>query len=134
MCLNPNTAFDNTPAKYEPVYFKEMEFLRASPSCHLEDMNMRFMHRLDKLRELCNFPLVVNSAYRSRDYELSKKRSGTSWHCKGRAIDIRCDDSWKRYMIVRNAIKLGFNGIGIGKNYIHLDDRDVSPCIWHYYD
>lgn len=134
MCLSPNTAFDNIPAAYVPVYFNEFEFLRSSPKCHLSDMNMRFIYRLDKLREMCGFPFVVNSAYRSREYELAKKRSGTSWHCKGRAIDIQCSDNWRRYMIVANAIKLRFNGIGIGKNYIHLDDRDVGPCIWHYYD
>ena len=68
----------------------------ATPPCELEDMDSDFLRKLDKLRELCGFPLVVNCFYRSKEWDKSKGRSGDSFHCKGRAADIRCLSSDKR--------------------------------------
>lgn len=102
----------------------------ATPSCKLEDMDEQFLKQLDKLREYCGFPLIVNCFYRSVDHDKKNGRSGTSYHCKGRAADIRCLDSHKRAAIVRNAIILGLNGIGVYKNFIHVDNR-VVETLWY---
>ena len=77
---------------YTPKYFKEAEFKKAQPSCSMTQMDDWFLERLDKLRELCGIPLVINSAYRSKEYEREKGRDGTSAHCAGLAVDIRCYD------------------------------------------
>lgn len=115
-------------------WFSEAEFKRCKPSCSVSDCNEDALLRLDTLRDYCGFPIILNSAYRSPDYELSKGRKGTSSHCKGLAFDVRCNDSYQRALLVRFAIDVGFNRIGIGKNYIHLDcDSDkFNPCIWLY--
>lgn len=98
----------------------------------MEDMSPSFMNRLQTARDLAGVPFYVSSAFRSRSYEHKKGRSGLSMHVYGRAIDLRCSDSSTRYRIVEAAIKAGFNGIGIGKTFVHLDDRDDNKFIWLY--
>lgn len=115
---------------YTPAYFSRYEFQSASPSCELEDMDSQFLKLMDKLRDLCGFPLIVNCAYRSKKHDLSKGRSGNSYHCVGRAMDIRCLDNNKRAIIVQNAFRIGFKGIGIYKRFIHLDDRPTDT-LWY---
>ena len=112
-------------------HFSEEEFTRATPSCSLSDMNIGFMVRLVTARDLAGCPFIVNSAFRSKEYELRKKRSGNSMHCQGRAVDLSCKDSSTRYRIIKAALQAGFHGIGIGRTFIHLDDRDTLT-IWLY--
>ena len=116
-------------------YFKASEFRACTPSCHIDQMDERFMALLDCIREAAGIPLVLNSAYRSRDWEFSHGRSGNSAHTRGLAVDIRCNTSTNRYRIVAGAIVCGFKRIGIGKTYIHLDVDSSLPqaVIWHYY-
>ena len=115
-------------------YFSEEEFKNCIPSCSLNDMNKDFMMLLDELREKCGIPLVINSAYRSKEYDIAKGRSGNGAHTKGKAVDIRCNDSINRHKILKNAIKLGFNRIGISSSFIHLDVDDtlVQNVCWLY--
>lgn len=115
-------------------YFKEEEFLKASPPCHLSDMDWWFMLKLDKCRSLAGVPFVINSAYRSKEYELEKGRKGSSAHTLGLAVDIACTDSYKRFKILKAAIEVGFTRIGINARYIHLDDSwfHVDNVVWLY--
>lgn len=95
-------------------------------------MSPSFMNRLQTARDIAGLPFCINSAYRSVSYEKRKGRSGKSMHCLGRAVDVSCKDSVSRYRIVNSALQAGFHGIGIGKNFIHLDDRESSTLIWLY--
>lgn len=118
-------------------YFSESEFRKCTPACKMADMDASFLALLDKVREKAGIPLVLNSAYRSVAYEKSKGRAGTSAHCQGKAVDIRCNTSFNRLAIIRAAIELGIRRIGVGKTYVHLDsliDSGHAPGIWHYYD
>lgn len=114
-------------------YFEPEEFERCTPPCHMEECNDSALLMLDTLRDLCGFPIYLNSAYRTVSYEKKKGRTGTSSHCKGVAFDIRCVDTRDRYVLVRNALKVGFTRIGIGKTYIHVDcDYSKHDSIWLY--
>lgn len=112
--------------------FSPEEFERACPSCKLEDMRPSFMNRLQTARDIAGCPFVINSAYRSKSWELKKGRSGASMHCLGRAADIKCTSGALRYAIVEAAVQAGFRGIGIGNTFVHLDDRDENSVIWLY--
>lgn len=123
---NPDFDFDSKD-EYTPRYFTDAEMLRCSPPCHLSQMDPNVMRRLDTLREWCGFPIVINSAYRTVKWEHDHKRSGTSWHTKGLAVDIHCIDSRRRAEIIRNAFNVGFRGIGVAPTFIHLDLRPAVP-------
>lgn len=117
-------------------YFKEAEFKRCTPSCSLQNMDQAFMQTLDALRAQAGIPLVLNCAYRSRAWDLSKGRNGNSAHTRGKAADIRCNASDTRMKIVKAALALGIKRIGIGKNFVHVDTDTSLPqnVIWHYYE
>lgn len=116
-------------------YFKEIEFLRCTPSCHESDMDPAFLLTLDRVREKAGIPMILNSAYRSEDHERKMGRDGKSAHTKGKAADIRCTTGSARFAIIRAALACNVPRIGIGKNYIHLDTDETLPqgVIWHYY-
>lgn len=116
-------------------YFSAAEFKRCDPPCDISQMDAGFLATLDKIREAAGIPLVINCAYRSRQHDLAKGRSGNSAHTKGLAVDIRCNTSANRQKIVRAAIACGINRIGIGKTFVHIDADKSLPqnVMWDYY-
>lgn len=123
---------------YKPRYFSEKEFKRCIPSCSMSDMSIQLLIALDDLRSYVGMPIVLNSAYRSVEYEKKNGRSGTSSHCKGLAVDIHCTDSIQRMKILEytfcdsNVYHPAFR-VGISKNFIHLDIDTCKPyCVWTY--
>jgi len=115
-------------------YFKESEFRACTPSCHLHDMNQATMSKFDTAREIAGIPFVINSAYRSPEWDRSKGRSGTGAHTLGRAIDIRCNSDRNRFLVISALLKAGFTRIGIAKTYIHADDSPshTQQVVWLY--
>ena len=104
-------------------YFKNIE----------DNMNADFLNKLDEAREYAGIPFVINSAYRSPTHPLSIKNP-TSSHIKGLAVDIRCNTSRNRFIILDALIAVGFNRIGIADTFIHVD-LDLSKSdnvIWTY--
>ena len=85
-------------------------------------MDAVFLHVLDLIRENAGIPLVLNCAYRSKAHDIAKGRSGNSAHTKGLAVDIRCTTSANRLKIVKAALSVGITRIGIGKNFVHIDN------------
>ena len=116
-------------------YFKASEFKRCTPACSIDQMDEDFLALLDRIREAAGIPLVLNSAYRTKEYELKQGRSGSSAHTRGLAVDIRCNTSANRFKIVRAAIGWGVRRIGIGKGFVHIDNDASLPqgVMWDYY-
>lgn len=91
------------------------------------------MDRLETARAYSLYPFVLTSAFRSVAYEKEHKRSGKSSHCKGCAVDIFCNDSARRLVIIQSLLRAGFRRIGINSTYIHVDsDFDKPHCFWLY--
>ena len=107
------------------LYFKE-----------IDDGNMDedFLYSLDHARELAGIPFVITSAYRTPEKNKEVGGSENSSHLKGLAVDIRVRSSSERYTILNALICVGFNRIGIGENFIHVDQdpEKVSNVIWTY--
>ena len=117
-------------------YFVDKEFNRCSTSCSIEDMDQEFLDTLDKIREEAGIPLVINSAYRSPEYERSKGRSGTGAHTHGVAVDVRCKNGVNRLTIIEAAVKCGIKRMGIADTYIHIDQGErfgLPENVWTYY-
>lgn len=98
-------------------------------------MDGGFLDLLDKVREKAGIPLVLNCAYRSREWDIAKGRSGNSAHTRGKAVDIRCNSSATRFKIVKAAMECGIVRIGIGKSFVHLDNDSslTQNVIFDYY-
>lgn len=101
----------------------------------MEDMDERFMRYLDAARQIAEIPFVINSAYRTVQYEKSKGRDGSSSHTKGLAVDIKCESSRHRFVILDALMRVGFHRFGFGEDFLHVDgdnDKDRN-VIWDYY-
>lgn len=97
-------------------------------------MDKELMEMLQKLEKSYGIPLMITSGYRTE--EENKKCGGvkTSSHLTGNAVDIKVVNSRMRWMILSRAIEIGFNRIGIGKDFIHLDNdkSKIGKLIWNY--
>ena len=97
------------------------------------NMQREFMEKLDELRELCGFPFVITSGYRSVHHSAETKKSTKGGvHTLGIAADIAVANGQARREIVVSAIKLGFGGIGVAKGFVHVDSRNSTPVMWTY--
>jgi len=111
-------------------------FTREEFDCQVtgtNNMEQEFLEKLDQLRGACGFPFEVTSGYRhptKHPIEMKKAVPGT--HAQGIAADIKITNAAHRYSIVANALNLGFTGIGIDDNFIHVDTRGTAPVIWLY--
>ena len=113
-------------------YFKINEF--NCFCCGKNEMNKNFLERLDKAREYATTPFVVSSGYRCQSHNEAVDGSPNSSHMKGLAADIKVRDSGQRYKILMGLIGAGFNRIGIGENFIHVDydEAKSSNVFWVY--
>lgn len=73
--------------------------------------------------------IYITSAYRSPEYHALTGCVDFDSHIIGCAVDIQCDGELKKD-IERYAETIGFGGIGIGENFIHLDLNGKSK--WYY--
>ena len=115
-------------------YFKESEFQKCVPPCSLQNMQQSTMDMLDKAREIAGIPFVINSAYRTVEHEKRQGRDGTSSHTLGMAVDIRCNTSRNRFLIVKGLIFSGFDRIGYHPTFMHSDNsqRHDKEVLFNY--
>lgn len=117
-------------------HFSSKEFDSPDEPGSGKKMCPLFLKKLDTCRENANVPFVITSGYRSKNHNKKVggvlKSSHTETPCK--AVDISANNSTLRYKILSSLIKNGFNRIGIGSNFIHVDASDKPPNVaWHYY-
>lgn len=115
-------------------YFKPSEFEKCDPPCKIDDMDEAFLLKLDDARSICSYKFVLNSAYRSKEYEISKGRhfDGNGSHSKGVAVDISCLSSQCRLKMLLALLAVGFRRIGIYPTFLHVDSDISKPAsIWY---
>ena len=80
----------------------------------------------------------ILSGYRCQSHNSAPSVGGKegSMHLSGLAADISTEgwNGYQKYKMIARAMALGFTGIGVGKNLIHLDIRPGLPVLWTYYD
>ena len=111
-------------------YFKIEEF--DCQETGENNMNPAFLAILDKLRGNCEFPFVITSGYRSPKHSIEMVKDEPGTHAKGIAADISAIGGVRKRKVVEEALKLGFGGIGVGKDFIHVDIRSSTPVVWGY--
>ena len=113
-------------------YFSRKE--EWCPCCKQGGLLPDFRDKLNRAREIADIPFILNSAFRCESHNRDVGGSRTSSHMIGCAADIKCTDAWSRYKILDALIRVGFNRIGIGKTFIHVDDDTQKPAgvVWLY--
>ena len=114
----------------------ETHFTEAELSCRCGCGKMveeDLLVRLEALRRIVNRPLIITSGARCEEYNRKIGGKPKSWHLHGLAVDVACTNTWDRFALIHAAQQLGFNGIGIAENFIHLDLRPVDVGrVWLY--
>ena len=108
--------------------FSFQEFACKCGKCSYADgyqVNRNLVNRLQEIRDHIGEPLRVTSGLRCFEHNKNVGGSETSFHLVGRAADIVCTDSVRRYRIVKKALEVGLT-VGINKTFIHLDNRGHS--------
>ena len=116
-------------------FFKKSEF--NCPCCGQNQMNNDFLEQLDRARayaqhfdkDCCVF--VITSGYRCGWHNEQKGGHENSLHMKGRAADIAVKSDHHRFVIINALRWAGFTHIGIGKDFIHVDNSE-KQAIWIY--
>lgn len=87
-------------------------------------VDARAMDMLQALRTRLKKPLIVNSAYRSPEYNKQIKGASASQHPQGTAFDISMANH-NPSDFEQAAVAVGFRGIGHypGDNFMHIDAR-----------
>jgi len=94
-------------------------------------MRPDFVFLITELRIKWGRPMVINSAYRCAKHNAEVGGTNMSQHLKGNAVDVKISAP-DRFYFVKLAYSLGFTGIGIDKDFIHLDKRESAPSLWKY--
>jgi len=105
-------------------YFKNIE----------ENMDLKFLEKLDEARAYANIPFVINSAFRTPERNAKIGGKPNSSHLRGLAVDIKAKDSVTRFLVLDALLAVGFNRIGIADTFIHVDDdlTKSDSVIWTY--
>ena len=90
----------------------------------------------ERIREICGFPLLVNSGYRTFDYNVSIGGAAKSQHVEGRALDLVPSVPGKKALQkLREAAGQArseglIRGIGIYDGFVHVDTRPGKNASW----
>lgn len=112
--------------------FSRREF--ACPcGCGFDQIHIELVKRLQKIREK-HGPLVINSGCRCERHNGRIGGAPESSHLAGWAVDLRCLGSFSRFVLIRVLLKEGFQRIGVGGNFLHVDADPEKPqtVMWLY--
>ena len=120
------------PSKSIKTHFTDKE-MDCGCGCE-KTVSPTLLVHLEALRSQISSFLIITSGARCEAYNRQIGGASNSWHLKGLAVDIACEDSEFRAAIIRLAGQLDFFGIGIAKTFIHLDLRPPSEKRCFLYD
>lgn len=120
------------------VYIKDFteEEFSCGCGCGSNDMDDSLLIRLQSGRTLAGIPFIISSGYRCEEHN---KEVGGKWdssHLSGFAVDIAYPNSYDMLVILRAVLDIGFQRVGIGKDFIHVDNDPFKPgdIMWTYYE
>ncbi len=115
-------------------YFKLSEFDSPDEPGSGEMMEPAVIEALENARDLAGFPFVVTSGVRTIAHNRAVGGSPRSSHLLGLAVDLRVDNSERRYLMVEALLDAGFNRLGIAEDFIHcdMDENKKSNVLWTY--
>ncbi len=129
------------PSHWDSIrHFKPREFTCSCDGLcdHPDVISPEFVAKLDEIRERIGLPVTVTSGTRCERHNRKVGGKPHSAHLPkngvSHAADIKCSDSAYRFAFLSAALPL-FKRIGVGKEFIHVDDDPELPSevVWVYY-
>lgn len=88
-------------------------------------LNTEALDALQALRTHLGKPMIINSAYRSPEYNSFVGGASKSFHMKGVAFDVSLKNL-DRDELKEAAALFGFTGIGDYNSFVHIDTRGYN--------
>jgi zinc D-Ala-D-Ala carboxypeptidase len=110
-------------------YFSLDEFVCSETG--EQDMCPEFLKALSHLRQICDFPFVITSGFRSKNHSAEKSKKTPGTHTKGIAADIKVSGGAQRLALVKHASAMGMS-VGVAKTFVHVDIRKTPAMCWCY--
>jgi hypothetical protein len=104
---------------------------------HPPAISVALVSKLDRICDLIGKPLTIVSGTRCERHNRKMGGKSHSAHVPregvSHAADIRCPDAAFRFAFLAAALPM-FNRIGVGKDFIHVDDDPELPAnaVWLY--
>ena len=96
-----------------------------------QDMCPEFLKALSHLRQICDFPFIITSGFRSKNHSPEKSKKTPGNHTLGIAADVAVSGGLQRMAIVKHASAMGMS-VGIAKTFVHVDIRKTPAMCWCY--
>ena len=117
-------------------YFKPQEFrcrCDRGEKCDATQMDIETVMKLEGLRRELGEAMVITSADRCPYWNDKVGGSSTSYHLRGRAVDVQVKNGQHAGRILLLAVKHGFTGIGVSAGgFLHLDTREFPLTVFGY--
>ncbi len=121
---------------FNPKTDKKLACTCGSPKCDKRSVNQRTLDKAQKVRDMVNRPLRVNSGGRCPNHPNEVHRDKPADHQKCQGLDIACSGGLERGELVAAGLAAGFNAIGVATTFVHLGHREEYPegtiMMWHY--
>lgn len=108
--------------------FKVKEFACKDGS-DLVKVDDELVEKLQIMRSYFGSPITINSGYRTKAHNTKVGGSPNSQHLLGKAADIVVKGRTPK-IVGEFAKKIGFTGVGIYKDFVHVDTRP-TPSYWN---
>ena len=116
-------------------WFNYSEFDSPDDPGSGNNMDQDFLEMLDEARSRAGVPFMITSGFRTEEHNASVGGKRDSAHLQGCAADIVACTSRDRFLIVTALLEAGFDRIGIGEDFVHVDSSWDKPSnvVWTYY-
>lgn len=94
--------------------------------CGQNNIDPQLVAKLQQVRDESGVIMLVNSGYRCSKHNAEVGGKSGSAHTRGKAADIACQDSHRRYLLLKAGLKY-FNRIEVGSVWLHLDCDETLP-------
>jgi len=118
--------------RYYPV-FQPHEF-ECKCGCGLLNMQYDHIEMLYQARMLSGIPFLISSGSRCPVHNKNEGGTVSSDHLGGYGTDVRVNASRTRFIILGNFLRVGFNRIGVARNFLHAGNDPDNPTrvMWLY--
>lgn len=115
-------------------FFEYSEFDSPDEKGSYINMDVDFLNKLAEARKLAAVAFKITSGYRTKKHNEKVGGVPSSSHTRGCAADIYAPTSRQKYIIINSLLQVGFNRIGVAKNFIHVDSdaTKTEDVIWTY--